>query len=157
MRDGVGVANGIAFSPDGTRMYFADTIARTVWAHAYDPATGALGPEWVFSEFQDLPGSPDGATVDVEGCYWIACVFGSAIARITPHGEVDRIIELPVDKPTKPAFGGDDLDILFVTSIGGGASHPRYDEPGLNGCVLAVDVGVRGLPEPVMHRLADST
>ena len=133
-------------------MYFADSIAHTVWAHEYDRTTGTAGPARILTDFADLPGTCDGATVDEDGCYWIACVFGSAVARLTPDGRVDRIIEVPVDKPTKPAFGGDGLDILFVTSIGGGGSHERYADPGLNGCMLALDVGVAGVPEPVMVR-----
>ena len=148
--DRAGVPNGIAFSPDGSTMYYADSLAKRVWAYDYDPAIGQRANERVLNDFTDLPGTADGATVDADGCYWIACVFGSAIARLTPGGSVDRIVELPVDKPTKPAFGGPDLDVLFVTSIGGGGSHPRYDDPGLNGRLLALDVGVTGVPEPMM-------
>jgi len=146
-----GVPNGFAFSPDGSTMYYADSLAKRVWAYDYDTATGTRSRERVFNDFADLPGTADGATVDVDGCYWIACVFGSAIARLTPGGDIDRIVEVPVDKPTKPAFGGNALDTMFVTSIGGGASHPRYDEPGLNGLLLALDVGVSGVPEPIME------
>ena len=149
--EGAGVPNGLAFSPDGSAMYYADSLAKRVWAYDYDTATGVRSRERVFNDFADLPGTADGATVDVDGCYWIACVFGSAIARLTPHGDIDRIIDVPVDKPTKPAFGGSTLDTMFVTSIGGGASHPRYDEPGLNGLLLALDVGVSGVPEPIME------
>ena len=145
---GVGVPNGLAFSPDGSTMYYADSLAKTVWAYDYDGDTGARARARVLTDFSDLPGTADGATVDEDGCYWIACVFGSAVARLTPSGRVDRIVEVPVDKPTKPAFGGPNSSILFVTSIGGGASHPRYDDPGLNGRLLAIDVGVSGVAEP---------
>jgi sugar lactone lactonase YvrE len=148
VRSGVGVPNGLAFSPDGATMYYADSLARIVWAYDYDQAHGTPSSERVLTDFSDLPGTADGGTVDEDGCYWIACVFGSAIARVTPRGAVDRVIEVPVDKPTKPAFGGPDLDVLYVTSIGGGATHTRYDERGANGLLLAIDVGVRGVPEP---------
>ena len=143
-----GVPNGLAFSPDGTTMYYADSLARAAWAYDYERSTGHRSAERQIADFADLPGTADGATVDADGCYWIACVFGSALARITPSGLLDRIIELPVDKPTKPAFGGVGLGTLFVTSIGGGGSHPRSDDPGLNGRLLALDVGVSGVPEP---------
>lgn len=148
VQDGVGVPNGIAFSPDGTTMYYADSLAKAVWAYDYHAASGSRSGERVLTDFSNLPGTADGATVDEDGCYWIACVFGSAVARLTPAGAVDRVIELPVDKPTKPAFGGPDRRTMFVTSIGGGASHRRYEEPGLNGRLLAMDVGVAGVPEP---------
>lgn len=146
-RRAIGVSNGLAFSPDGRTMYFADTVADTVWTYEYDPDTGEPRNRRVFTDFSDLPGQPDGGCVDAEGCYWTACVFGSAIARLTPDGAVDRIIELPVGKPTMAAFGGKDLDILFVTSIGGGDSHVRPDPQGANGRLLAIDVGVGGIAE----------
>jgi sugar lactone lactonase YvrE len=149
---GIGVPNGLAFSPDGTVMYFADTLTRIVTAAQYDPTTGRRHGTRVLSDFRDLPGSPDGAAVDADGCYWIACVFGSAVARLTPDGRVDRIIDLPVDKPTRPAFGGRNLGVLFLTSIGGGGSHERAPEPGVNGMLLAIDAGARGVAEPVISR-----
>jgi sugar lactone lactonase YvrE len=147
---GIGVPNGLAFSPDGTVMYVADTLTRIVTAARYDPSTGRRHGTHVLSDFRDLPGSPDGAAVDADGCYWIACVFGSAVARLTPDGRVERIIDLPVDKPTRPAFGGRNLDVLFLTSIGGGGSHERAPEPGVNGMLLAIDAGTRGVAEPVI-------
>ncbi len=141
----IGISNGIAFSPDGETMYFADTPRRTVWAYDYDPDSGDRSGQRVFTDFSDLPGWPDGACVDADGCYWISCVLGSAIARLTPEGELDRIVELPVEKPTAAAFGGPDLDTLYVTSIGGDDGFSETSQ----GHLYAVDVGVRGLPEPV--------
>lgn len=152
-----GVPNGLAFSPDGATMYYADSLAETVWAYDFDAATGEPSDQRVLTDFAGLPGTADGATVDEDGCYWIACVFGSAIARITPKGDIDRLVEVPVDKPTKPAFGGANLDTLFLTSIGGGGSHERYDDPGLNGRLLAIDVGVCGVPEPLFSGLPSSS
>lgn len=146
-RGNIGVSNGLAFSPDGRTMYFADTIAETIWTYEYDPEAGQPRNRQVFTDFSDLPGQPDGGCVDAEGCYWTACVFGSAIARLTPAGIVDRIIDLPVGKPTMAAFGGSGLDTLFVTSIGGGGSHARPDPQGANGRLLAIDVGVGGIAE----------
>jgi sugar lactone lactonase YvrE len=147
-RTGIGISNGLAFSPDGTVMYFADTTRTIVWAYDYDAAAGECANERVFTDFSDLPGRPDGACVDEDGGYWTACVLGSAVARLTPSGVVDKIIEVPVSKPTMPAFGGAGLETMFVTSIGGGGSHPRPDPPGANGRLLAIEVGARGLPEP---------
>ena len=139
--DDVGVANGLAFSPDGATMYFADTFDRTVWAFDYDVATGTPANRRVFLEMGDLPGKPDGACVDEEGGYWLACVRGGALIRVLPSGEVERSIELPVSAPTMPAFGGPDLDVIYITSI-------RMEDEPLSGSLLAVRPGVRGLPEP---------
>ncbi|MGI9667917.1 MAG: SMP-30/gluconolactonase/LRE family protein [Acidimicrobiia bacterium] len=146
--EGQGVPNGLAFSPDGGAMYYADSVAKTVWVYDYDDATGDRTRQRILTDFSNLPGAPDGGTVDEDGCYWIACVFGSAIARLTPTGTVDRIIEVPVDKPTKPAFGGPGLGTMYVTSIGGGGTHARHADPGVNGRLLALDVGVNGVAEP---------
>jgi sugar lactone lactonase YvrE len=147
-KDGIGVSNGLAFSPDGTTMYFADSLANVVWAYDYDQETGTPSRERVFNDFSGLPGSPDGSCVDEDGCYWIACYLGSAVVRLTPRGDLDRIIDLPVSKPTKPAFGGPAHDVMYLTSIGGGGSHPVPNEPGLNGRLLSIEMNVRGIPEP---------
>ncbi len=146
VRHEVGVSNGLAFSPDGSVMYWADTLHELVWAYDYDVATGEQHNERVFLDFSQLPGRPDGACVDETGCYWIACVGGSAVLRVTPIGVVDRRVDLPVARPTMPAFGGALLDTLFVTSIG--RRDDQAQEPGEPGGLYAFDPGVRGLPEP---------
>jgi sugar lactone lactonase YvrE len=146
VRSEVGCANGLAFSPEGDVMYWADTLHETVWSYDYDLATGQQRNERVFLDFAALPGRPDGACVDEAGCYWIACVGGSAVLRVTPEGDVDRVVELPVLRPTMPAFGGADLGTLFITSIG--PRDPASDGPGEHGAIFAFEPGVRGLPEP---------
>lgn len=146
VQSGIGVANGLAFAPDGRTMYFADTPTRTVLAYDYDPTTGSRARERPFFTFDELPGRPDGACVDVDGCYWLACVYGSSILRITPDGRLDRRIELPVARPTRCTFGGDDLDVLYVTSIGADAEADG-DDGDIAGDVLAFSPGVGGTPE----------
>lgn len=148
VRSDVGVANGLAFSPDGSTLYFADTHRETVWAYDYDLTTGEATNERVFLDFKDLPGRPDGACVDADGCYWIACVYGWAVLRVTPDGAIDRRIELPVERPTKPTFGGHDRSILFVTSIGSGGSRPSAPGQPDAGGLFAIETGARGLVEP---------
>ena len=149
VRHDIGVTNGLAFSPDGTTMYFADTLHDTVWAYDYDPATGMQSNERVFIDFADKPGRPDGACVDAEGGYWVACVYGWALMRFTPDGAVDQTIELPVHTPTMPAFGGPDLDVLFFTSIGEGGSFDFADGQECPGGLFALEPGIAGLAEPV--------
>jgi len=146
VRSGVGCANGLAFSPDGNVMYWADTLHEKVWEYDYDVETGEQRNERVFLDFGPLPGRPDGACVDETGCYWIACVGGSAVLRVTPDGEVDRTVDVPVLRPTMPAFGGSDLSTMFITSIG--PRDSTTDGPGPHGAILAFNPGVCGLPEP---------
>jgi L-arabinonolactonase len=144
---GIGVSNGLAFSPDGSVMYWADTTRDLVWAYDYDVASGTRSNERVFLDFSMLPGRPDGACVDETGCYWVACVYGWSLLRATPEGTVDRIIELPVEKPSMPAFGGRDLDVLYLTSISTGGSVPLAPGQPWAGALLTLVPGVKGLPE----------
>jgi sugar lactone lactonase YvrE len=149
MRSAIGVANGLAFSPDETTMYFADTHCETVWAYDFDPASGEPANERVFLDFSrpDLPGRPDGACVDADGGYWIACVYGWAVLRATPDGTIDRRIDVPVEKPTMPAFGGSSMTTLFVTSIGEGGSRPLAPGQPHAGGLFAIETEIRGVPE----------
>jgi sugar lactone lactonase YvrE len=146
----VGVPNGLVFDPDRSRMYWTDTLRHVIWVWDYDLDTGMRRNKRVFFDYDandDVLGLPDGACLDVDGCYWSASVEGWALIRITPEGTVDRRIDLPVQKPTMPAFGGADLSTLYVTSIGdGNGSENPSGVPA--GALLAVDAGVGGLPEP---------
>lgn len=148
MIDGVATSNGLAFSPDHTTMYWTDTQVGIIWAFDYDVASGSAVNRRPFFDCTPLPGKPDGACVDAEGCYWLACVYGWSVVRITPNGEVDRMIELPVEKPSMPAFAGPELDCLVITSISSGGRRPAAPGQPAAGALLMLEPGVRGLPEP---------
>jgi L-arabinonolactonase len=114
---GVTISNGLAFSPDGGTMYFADTPLGLVRRFAigadflsFEEISPLAGPEIA-------PGSPDGATVDIEGSYWSARVWGGCVVRIAPDGRLMETIDLPVKGPTCVALGGDDLRRLFATTL----------------------------------------
>ncbi len=143
----IGVPNALAFDPQRGRMYFADSLEGKVWCCDYDLDTGTPRNERVFADFTDLPGRPDGACLDADGCYWVAAVHGGAVLRFTPDGRLDRRIDLPVTKPTMTAFGGPDLGTLYVTSIGGGGSHATVSGESRAGDLFAIDPGVTGVPE----------
>lgn len=149
MVDGVATSNGLAFAPDQRTMYWTDTKAQIIWAFDYDVTSGSATNRRVFFDCTPLPGKPDGACVDADGCYWLACVYGWNIVRITPDGRVDRTIELPVEKPSMPAFAGPGLDTLVVTSISTGGRRPAGPGQPEAGALLAMDVGVSGLAEPM--------
>lgn len=140
--------NGLTFSPDGRIMYVADTNrdVRTIWAYDYDLDTGTPSGGRVFFDSREVAGRPDGATVDADGCYWMAGVGGWQIVRITPKGKVDRIIDMPVEKPTKTMFGGPNLDILYVTSIGDGVGEDDR-QPQAGSLFAITGLGVTGLPQ----------
>jgi sugar lactone lactonase YvrE len=141
--------NGLAWSPAGDRMYLSDSHpnSRTIWAYDYDPHSGTPSGRRVFVDMNQHPGRPDGAAIDVDGCYWICANDAGQIHRFTPQGKLDRSIALPVRKPTMCAFGGDKLETLFVTSIRPSAGADLEGQP-LAGAVFAVRSGTQGVPEP---------
>jgi L-arabinonolactonase len=149
--DRLTVTNGCAFSPDGKTFYFSDSekSVRTIWACDYDPAEGVVTNRRVFVDTQGLAGRPDGGTVDADGCYWMAGIGGWQLVRFTPAGEVDRIVDMPCERPTKIAFGGADLGTLYVTSIGQSPSPGTEARQPQAGGIFALHVpGVRGVPTP---------
>lgn len=117
LRRAVGVSNGLAFDAVRSRMYWADTSTQQVLVWDYDTAEGQRRNERVFFDYNTAEGKPDGACVDADGYYWSASVRGWGLLRLSPDGTVERRIELPVELPTMPCFGGPDLSTLFVTSI----------------------------------------
>ena len=113
---GVHVCNGLAFSPDGRTMYGTSSPTRRVDMFDLDPATGELSNRREFLTLPEGEGFADGACVDAAGGYWLANVGAAALRRYRPDGTLDRIVALPFNFPTKPAFGGPDLATLYVTS-----------------------------------------
>ena len=145
---GIGIPNSLCWSPDGATMYFAETLDRIIYAFEYDTATGTPHSRRVFAEVP-APGYPDGSTVDREGFVWNAEYNGWRIVRYSPDGGIDRVVEMPVQSPTCCAFGGDDLDTLFVTSASRDVPDSElHNQPDAGG-LFAVDVGSVGLPEAV--------
>jgi sugar lactone lactonase YvrE len=146
--EGLTVPNGLAWSPDGRTMYLADSPARTIWAYPVAAGSGALGPARVFATVPPEAGYPDGATVDADGGLWSAHWDGWRVTRYAPDGRVDRVVALPVQRPTSCAFGGEGLDVLYVTSARTRLREDDLRRGPLAGGLFAVEPGVRGLPEP---------
>jgi len=142
------VPNGLALSPDGRTLYLSDShpSRQVIWAFDYDPDSGTPSSRRLFVDMNAHPGRPDGAAVDVDGCYWICGNDAGLIHRFTPDGRLDRSLAVPVKKPAMCAFGGRHLDVLFVTSIR--PDGDLTDQP-LAGGLFALDPGVQGLAEPV--------
>ena len=146
--DGITVPNSLGWSPDGRVMYFTDTPSRAILAYDFDLDAGMPGPPRLFARVPDDAGYPDGATVDAEGFLWSAHWDGWRVTRYAPDGRVDRVIELPVQRPTCCAFGGEGLDVLYVTSARTGLGPEDLARGPLAGGLFAVDAGVRGVAEP---------
>jgi sugar lactone lactonase YvrE len=107
--------NSLAWSLDGRTMYFADSLPYAIFAYDFDPESGQMSGKRVFATTQ-APGFPDGSSVDADGCLWNAEFDAWRIVRYAPDGRVDQVIELPVQRPTCCAFGGSNLDVLYVTA-----------------------------------------
>ena len=146
MIEGIAVANGLAFSPDGRTLYAADSSGRSVEAWDLDPVSGEVSNRRHFLTLPPGEGFLDGATADAEGGYWLANVGHGALRRYRPDGSLDRIVHLPFSNPTKPAFGGPGLRTLYVTSTKMPIAASM--EPTMpNGGIYALEPGECGVAE----------
>jgi sugar lactone lactonase YvrE/DNA-binding IclR family transcriptional regulator len=147
MDTGFHVSNGLDFSPDNRRLYFTDTGKRRIYVYDFDLDSGTVSDRRVFHELPEGVGTPNGLTVDSEGFVWSAQWDGWCVTRYDPDGEVERVINLPVPRPTSCVFGGSDLTTLLVTSARIRLSAQQLAEAPLSGSVFAVETGIRGLPD----------
>lgn len=141
----VAISNSVAFSPRGDTLYFCDSQQKLLWCCRYGDT---LGPVQVFADLRDEPGEPDGSAVDAEGGLWNARWGASRIVRYLPDGREDCVIHVPASQPTRPAFGGNDLRTLFVTSALDGLDPAQHFREPLAGHLFAIDAGTAGLSEP---------
>jgi sugar lactone lactonase YvrE len=148
MADDVMVANGLAFSPDDRLLYWSDSRALTIWVFDFDAASGQIANRRVFARLEPHQGGPDGAAVDAEGGYWIACYRGARVMRLDPEGRIERKIRLPTSRITMCAFGGPDLTTLYITTASAGMSAAERAREPLAGGIFALETDVKGLPEP---------
>lgn len=134
--DGFWIVNGLAVSPDGATLYVSDShpSVRQVWSADYDVGSGQAGTRRTFVDMTDYEGRPDGATVHANGDYWVAGIGGACLYQFDPSGRLVQQHNLPVERPTKPAFVGSNLDTLFVTSMN--VLLQRPDPQGLAGALL---------------------
>jgi sugar lactone lactonase YvrE len=164
--DGAIIANGLAWSPDASTLYWTDTPSHTIRAWNWNAQANTLESPRVFHQWPgkaagwqpgapEAPGlgtsagyggRPDGAAVDVEGNYWVAMFEGGRVIKLSPAGEELAVYPLPARCPTMPCFGGDDLKTLYVTTAS--YNRPAAELAGLpaSGCVLSMRVEVPGLP-----------
>ncbi|HWU79263.1 MAG TPA: SMP-30/gluconolactonase/LRE family protein [Caulobacter sp.] len=145
--DPLEISNSTCFSPDGATLYFADSLRHMLWAFSYDAKTSALGDKRDFFETGGFGSAPDGATVDAEGFIWLALVQAQKLVRISPRGRLDRVVESPAPLSSCPAFGGDDLDILYVTSISDSGGRLKSDVDASGRLLAFHGLGVRGIAE----------
>jgi sugar lactone lactonase YvrE len=143
--EGVSISNGVGWSLDDATMYYVDS-PEGIDAFDFDLAAGAIENRRRLATVPEELGVPDGLTVDAEGFIWVAIFGGGRVQRYAPDGTLDREVYLPVTRVTKPAFGGPNLDELYVTTAWEGMSEAeRREQPGAGG-LWRLDPGARGLP-----------
>ncbi|WP_315857460.1 SMP-30/gluconolactonase/LRE family protein [Rhizobium leguminosarum] len=151
---GLRVSNGLAWSPDGRTMYHSDSRGPVVRAFDFDPQSGDVSNQRTIIVLDEERGLPDGAAVDVEGCYWSAGISAGVLNRFTAEGVLIETIELPIAAPTMPCFGGHDMKTLFVTSL-----TAERDGKRSAGTLIAFRTDVPGLSSYRLtqsrHRLQD--
>lgn len=140
--DRLGIANTVCWSPDGSTLYFGDTLANEIQAFDYDAATGTISNPRPHLKNHSR-GGPDGSAIDAEGFLWNCRWSGSCIVRVAPDGSIDRVIEMPTKNITTACFGGPDLSTLYVTT----AAADTAPTDRLAGSVFAIETDTRGMPE----------
>ena len=141
---GVTNSNGICWNAKADRMYYIDTPTKEIWAFPFNNQFSELGEKQVVFNTEDagLDGSPDGMTIDSEGMLWVAMCHGGLVVRINPETQaVVQQISFPCVETTACAFGGDNLDRLFVTT----GIHESLEEENAGHIFVADGIGVRGI------------
>jgi sugar lactone lactonase YvrE len=143
---GYKVTNGPAFNLDGKLMYHNDSGRQVTYVFDLDEAGNASNRR-TFLQFGEGDGFPDGMTLDAEGCLWIAFWDGWCARRFSPDGELLQKLEMPVAKPTSCAFGGPNLDRLYITSASIGLGETALNMQPNAGGLFMVTPGVQGIAE----------
>jgi len=147
MVQGITCSNGIAWSLDGSTLYYIDTPTRQVVAYDYDMRQGSISGPRMAVDMAGEPGMPDGMTIDAEGMLWVAQWGGWQAARYDPAtGAKLAQVQVPAAKVTSCAFGGDNLDILYITTARTGLNARQLEDQPLAGGLFKVVPGVAGLP-----------
>ncbi len=144
--------NGMAWSGDGETFFLSHSNTGEIIAFDYEANGGTISNRRVFATVTAECGIPDGAAIDTQGGYWSALHGGGKLRRFRPDGSIDRDIDLPISQPTMPAFVGEDLATLYVTSASDQLSaEAKAREPHAGG-LFRVEVGSRGVERPFLVR-----
>lgn len=143
MAEGIGLSNGLAWSPDDRTLYHCDSAPAVIYAYDFDLDDGEVRNRRVFLQFDPSTARPDGCAMDSEGFLWVAALGSGAIHRYDPSGRLDRAIKTPVKRASSLCFGGPDWRRIYITTMG---PHDGHGDDPLDGAVFVDDVDVAGLP-----------
>lgn len=145
----VAIGNAISFSPDGRTLYFADSMDGMLRRYAYGLESGEIGPRHDLVDCRTYGSGADGATVDAQGRIWVALVLAQAVACFKPDGMLEQLIPVPLPFPSCPAFGGPDMDILYLTSIANSGHRLVADHPDAGRITVIKGLDATGIKEGV--------
>ncbi len=150
--EGLHLANGMGFSPEADTFYLVDSIQRKIFKYSYRHSTGELSGKESLYQFDKDDGLPDGLAVDSEGFLWVALFQGSMLMRIDPDGKLNRVVRLPYTQPTSIAFGGKNMNKLFITSASlhskSGLEPAGYDDAkDRGGSLYCLELDITGKEE----------
>ena len=144
--DGVSISNGIGWSPDDSLMYYVDSPTYRVDVFDFEADSGEISDRRPLVEFDGSHGGPDGMTVDSDGCLWVAFFGGGCVRRYSPAGELLDIVSVDAPHTTSCAFGGPDLDTLYITTARHLLDPHLVEAHPLSGGLFAADVDATGVP-----------
>jgi len=139
---GTGCANGMGFTPNLRQFYWTCSTCRVIYLADYDQSTGALSNRREFYVAPPAEGIPDGLTVDRQGSLWSARWGGSSLLQFSSEGALQQAVTLPVSRVSSAAFGGPELDTLYITTAGG-----QVTDEGIDGTLYRLRVPVPGRVE----------
>lgn len=128
--DDLKTSNGLGFSPNNEILYFTETDANKIYTFDYNSETGEITNRKIFADTTEDAGTPDGLTVDSNGYVWSARWNGGALVRYDPDGKKESRVKFPMKNVTSVAFGGENLEDLYVTTAKRGENLERVPEAG---------------------------
>jgi sugar lactone lactonase YvrE len=143
LRTGLGLSNGIDWSPSGDRIYHVDTLSSVVWSARYEVGSGLVGRWKVQFEVRD--GFPDGLTVDAAGHLWIAIWGAGQVRQYSPTGGLETVVEVDAPNTTCSAFVGPELDILAITTARDELSPSQLERYPMSGALFLAATAATGL------------
>ncbi|WP_019910099.1 SMP-30/gluconolactonase/LRE family protein [Paenibacillus sp. HW567] len=143
---GIGISNGMAWDDSRGLMYYIDTQTRRVDVMDYDPHNGRVSGRRAAVHLPQGAGGPDGMTIDSEGMIWVAHWNGGCVSRWNPHtGEQLGKVDVPANLVTSCAFGGSNLDELYITTARSGMSQEELQRWPLAGGLFKANPGIKGV------------
>lgn len=142
----IGIPNSLCWSPDGNKLYFADSTTHTIQVHEFEQLNARPANAKLFAN--TTPHAPDGSTVDADGCLWNALWGGGKVIRYNPEGTLTDELQLPVSQPTCVAFGGVDMNLLFVSTANEGLTDKQLKQQPQAGNLFIYQTPYSGLREP---------